>query len=240
MASMIRLDRFLSEMGAGSRSDVKKQIGYGNVTVNEKVIRKPETKIDPENDRIVYRKQPVVYQKNVYFMLNKPAGLLSATKDEKAPTVIGLFEKEHRKKLFCVGRLDQDTEGLLLVTDDGDFAHRLMSPKKHVPKCYEAVLDGIADETDVAAMREGITFDETFTTSPAELEILSTDSEKGRCVCRLTIYEGRFHQVKRMFEKRGKKVEALKRIRIGNLSLDPALSTGEYRMLTEEEIHTIC
>lgn len=240
MASMIRLDRFLSEMGVGSRSDVKKQIGFGNVTVNGKAIRKPETKINPEGDEIVYRKQKVEYRKNVYFMLNKPAGVISASEDRKMETVIDLFEKEHRKNLFCVGRLDKDTEGLLLVTDDGAFAHKLMSPKKHVPKCYEAVVSGIVDEEDVKAMKEGIRLDEEFTSSPAELEILNTDSDKERSVCRLTIYEGRFHQVKRMFEKRGKKVEALKRIRIGNLSLDPGLSVGEYRMLTEEERNSIC
>lgn len=246
MGSQVRLDKYLAEMGMGSRSEVKKNIGFGKVLVNGKAVRKPETKIVPGEDEVVYKKQPVEYKKNVYFMLNKPAGVLSATTDKKQKTVIDLFESEHRKNLFCVGRLDKDTTGLLLVTDDGDFFHRLMSPKRNVPKVYEVVCEGILGIDDIRIMKEGVPIEKDFVTSPAELEIIrklndeSKSREKlGTSLAMLTIYEGKFHQVKKMFDYVNKPVLKLKRVKIGNLYLDESLKPGEYRELTKEEIRNI-
>lgn len=239
MGSQIRLDRYLSEMGMGSRSEVKKNIGYGKVTVNGKIVRKPETKIIPGTDEVIYKKTVVEYKENVYFMLNKPAGILSATTDVKQKTVIDLFEGEHRKNLFCVGRLDKDVTGLLIVTDDGDFSHRLMSPKNKIPKVYKVLAEGILDEKDKEVLEKGIPLDGDFVTSPAHLKVEKVFEEEERTLCYLTIYEGKFHQVKRMFEYIHKPVVSLKRIKIGGVELDSKLKAGEYRELTKEEKESI-
>lgn len=239
MGSLLRLDRYLSEMGVGSRSEVKKNIGFGKVLVNGKAIRKPETKITPGIDEIIYKKNKVEYKKNVYYMLNKPAGLLSATSDKKQKTVIDLFEGESRKNLFCVGRLDKDATGLLLVTDDGDFSHRLMSPKNKVPKTYEVLCSGILGKEDIRIMEGGVPVEEDFLTSPAGLLIKEVYEEEVTSLAWLTIYEGKFHQVKKMFEYVNKPVKRLKRIKIGNLALDESLKPGEYRELTLEERENI-
>lgn len=239
MGSQIRLDRYLSEMGAGSRSEVKKNIGFGKVTVNGKIIRKPETKIIPGTDEVIYKKAAVEYKENVYFMLNKPAGILSASTDAKQKTVIDLFEGEHRKNLFCVGRLDKDVTGLLIVTDDGDFSHRLMSPKNKIPKVYEVLAEGILDEKDKEVLENGVPLDGDFVTSPAHLEIKEIFEKEERTLCYLTIYEGKFHQVKRMFDYIKKPVVRLKRIKIGGVGLDRKLKEGEYRELTKEEKENI-
>ena len=249
MGNQIRLDRYLSEMGMGSRSEVKKNIGFGKVSVNGKTVRKPETKISPGEDEVIYKKIPVEYKENVYFMLNKPAGILSATTDEKQKTVIDLFGAEHRKNLFCAGRLDKDTTGLLIVTDDGDFSHRLMSPKNKIPKVYMVLAEGILDEKDIETLEKGVPLDEDFVTSPAHLEVkeickppeVGSQEEHSQqsTLCYITIYEGKFHQVKRMFEYIHKPVISLKRIKIGGVELDSKLKPGEYRELTQGEKESI-
>ena len=234
---MMRLDKFLAEMGAGSRAEVKKQIRWGKVTVDGKTIRKPEYKLDETGAEVSYKGVPVSYQKQEYYMLNKPAGVVSATRDSKEKTVLDLIESKKRKDLFPVGRLDKDTEGLLLITNDGELAHRLLSPKKHVDKVYFAKVAGAVTEEDVVRFSEGIGLDHDEVAKPAGLEIL-TSGEISEI--RLTIQEGKYHQVKRMFQAVGKEVLYLKRLSMGSLVLDETLEPGQYRPLKEEELDTLC
>lgn len=234
---MIRLDKYLSEMGVGSRADVKKQIRWGKVTVDGKTIRQPEFKFDEQTATVTYKKQPVSYQKFEYYMLNKPAGVVSATTDKKEKTVLDLISETKRKDLFPVGRLDKDTEGLLLITNDGELSHQLLSPKKHVDKVYYARIKGIVAEEDVRQFQEGISIGEDEVCKPAKLEIQVAD-EISEIV--LTIQEGKFHQVKRMFHAVDKEVIYLKRLAMGSLTLDKDLKLGDYRKLTDEEIASLC
>ena len=235
---MIRLDKYLAEMGIGTRQEVKKQIRQGKVTVNGAVIKAPETKINENGDEVVVGGRMISYVSYEYYMLNKPAGVISATEDRKDTTVVDLIRDKKRKDLFPVGRLDKDTEGLLLITNDGDLAHRLLAPKKHVDKVYYAKIDGVVTEEDVKKFAEGIDIgtDEEEMTRPAKLDILKSGEESE---IRLTIHEGKFHQVKRMFLAVGKEVTYLKRERMGTLCLDENLKPGEYRLLTEEEIENV-
>ncbi|MGC4019762.1 MAG: pseudouridine synthase [Muricomes sp.] len=233
----LRLDKYLADMGAGTRSEVKKNIGKGQVWVNGLVVKKPETKIDTEQDEVIYQGRAVGYVEYEYYMLNKPAGVVSATEDKKAQTVIDLIESRQRKDLFPVGRLDKDTEGLLLITNDGQTAHRLLSPKKHVDKVYYARIKGRVSQGDVDIFSQGLDIGEERKTLPAKLLILNADEISE---IEVTIQEGKFHQVKRMFEAVGKEVLYLKRIRMGNLMLDDTLLPGTYRRLTEDEIKTLC
>lgn len=239
MKTSFRLDKYLADMSVGTRSEVKNLIKKGLVAVNGEVIRKPEYKVDIEKDDLVCRGEPVVYQTLVYYMLNKPAGVISATNDPKQKTVLDLITDKSRKDLFPVGRLDKDTVGLLLITNDGNLAHRLLSPKHHVDKCYFAKVQGNVTKDDAEKFAEGVnigTEDEPEITMPGKLDIIKSDDLSE---IRLTIQEGKFHQVKRMFQAVGKEVVYLKRERMGSLILDDNLAEGEYRMLTEEELKNL-
>ena len=239
MSEIIRLDKYLADMSIGTRQEVKKYIRQGRVKINEDIIKKPEYKIREDEDKITFDGAPVAYETFEYYMLNKPAGVISATEDKRDKTVLDLIKEKKRKDLFPVGRLDKDTEGLLLITNDGALAHRLLSPKKHVDKCYYAKISGGVTEDDVRVFKERInigTQEEPEWTMPAELKIL----EKGTVSrIRLTIREGKFHQVKRMFLAVGKEVVYLKRERMGALVLDEELAPGEYRKLTDSELKSI-
>ena len=235
---MMRLDKYLAEMGVGTRQEVKKQIRQGKVTVNGTVVKAADTKIDETYDEVTIGGRNISYVSYEYYMLNKPGGVVSATEDRRDTTVIDLIKDKKRKDLFPVGRLDKDTEGLLLITNDGDLAHRLLAPKKHVDKVYYAKIDGMVTEEDVKRFAEGIDIgaEEEEMTRPAKLDIMKSAEESE---IRLTIHEGKFHQVKRMFLAVGKEVTYLKRERMGTLCLDENLKPGEYRLLTEEEIENV-
>lgn len=230
MAKLMRLDKYLADMGCGTRTQVKDAIKKGRVSINDEKIKSPETKIDIETTIVYMDGQPISYVQTEYYMLNKPQGVVSATEDRKYKTVIDLIDDKSRKDLFPVGRLDIDTEGLLLITNDGDLAHRLLSPKKHVDKTYYVELDTKIPANAKEEMLQGITLEEEFKTMPATLELLNETT------CYLTIREGKFHQVKRMFEYFGCTVTYLKRISMGPLTLDETLKVGEYRLLTKEEL----
>ncbi len=230
MAKLMRLDKYLADMGCGTRTQVKDAIKKGRVSINDEKIKSPETKIDIETTIVYMDGQPISYVQTEYYMLNKPQGVVSATEDRKYKTVIDLIDDKSRKDLFPVGRLDIDTEGLLLITNDGDLAHRLLSPKKHVDKTYYVELDSKIPANAKEEMLQGITLEEEFKTMPATLELLNETT------CYLTIREGKFHQVKRMFEYFGCTVTYLKRISMGPLTLDETLKVGEYRLLTKEEL----
>lgn len=237
---MIRLDKYLADMGIGTRSQVKKEISKGTVKVNHTVIQKPETKIDIQKDHVTYLEEPVGYQDYEYYMLNKPAGVVSATEDKRDQTVLDLITGKKRKDLFPVGRLDKDTEGLLLITNDGALAHRLLAPAKHVDKVYYAVIEGVVTSADVQLFRSGIDIGEKDLTRSAALMILSVDELQNRSEIHLTIHEGKFHQVKRMFAAVDKEVIYLKRISMGSLILDQTLAPGAYRPLTDKELEELC
>ena len=235
---MMRLDKYLAEMGVGTRQEVKKQIRQGKAAVNGTVVKAADTKIDETSDEVTISGRNISYVSYEYYILNKPAGVVSATEDRRDTTVIDLIKEKKRKDLFPVGRLDKDTEGLLLITNDGDLAHRLLAPKKHVDKVYYAKIDGMVTEEDVKRFAEGIDIgaEEEEMTRPAKLDIMKSAEESE---IRLTIHEGKFHQVKRMFLAVGKEVTYLKRERMGTLCLDENLKPGEYRLLTEEEIENV-
>ncbi len=233
---MMRLDKFLAEMKVGSRSEVKQLIRKGQILVNDEVIKKPEWKVDERTDQVVFGGKKIEYAAFEYYMLNKPGGVVSATEDKKDPTVIDLIDTKKRNDLFPVGRLDKDTEGLLLITNDGKLAHELLSPKKHVDKVYFARIQGVVTDADAEAFKEGVnigSLKDPELTMPAELTILSSGKLSE---IRLRIQEGKFHQVKRMFQAVGKEVIYLKRETMGSLKLDQGLPLGEYRSLTDQEI----
>ena len=232
----LRLDKYLADMGIGTRTEVKKAITKGHVRVNEETVKRPEIKIDTEKDHVFYQGQMVAYAEYEYYMLNKPAGVVSATEDKNDSTVLDLIDEKQRKDLFPVGRLDKDTEGLLLITNDGELAHQLLSPKKHVDKVYFARIDGKVTEEDVRKFAEGLEIGEEKPILPAHLEILKSEEISK---IRLTIREGKFHQVKRMFHAVGKEVIYLKRLQMGSLVLDPRLALGEYRELTGQELEAL-
>lgn len=233
----MRLDKFLSECGICSRSESKIFIKKGMITVNGKKAAKGEEKIDPDNDEIMFKGQKIIYAEFEYYMLNKPAGVVSATEDKNDKTVIDLVPKPHAKDIFPVGRLDKDTEGLLIITNDGETAHRLLSPKKHVDKTYFVRTSGGEIGTEEAEKLEnGVDIGEEKLTLPAEIEILK-NGEISESL--LTIREGKFHQVKRMFKAVGREVIYLKRISMGNIKLDESLEKGECRKLSEDEIKIV-
>lgn len=232
---MERIDKILSNLGYGTRKDLKKIVKNGMVQVNGITIKDSAMKVDPEKDKIVINGEEIFYREFIYLMMNKPAGVISATFDNKDETVIDLLEVEHQVfEPFPVGRLDKDTVGLLLLTNDGDLNHRLISPKWKVDKVYFAKIDQKVIEEDIEKFKHGITLDDGYRCKEAILEIQKASEEGSEIV--LTIQEGKFHQVKRMFEAVGKKVTYLKRIEFGTLPLDEDLEEGEYRELTEEEI----
>ena len=231
---MMRLDKFLCETGFGTRSQVKDLLKKGQVTVNGAVAKKSEQKIDEHKDRVICQGIEASYEKYVYYMLHKPAGVVSATEDKREKTVLDLLKLEDRRDgIFPVGRLDKDTEGFLLLTDDGDLAHRLLSPRKHVDKTYYAKIAGSVTEAHIERFREGLDIGDEKKTLPAMLEILASEPETSEI--RITIHEGRFHQVKRMFEAVGCKVTYLKRLSMGAVALDETLAPGDYRPLNEKE-----
>ena len=232
---MERIDKILSNLGYGTRKDLKKIVKNGMVQVNGVIIKDSAMKVDPEKDKIVINGEEIFYREFIYLMMNKPAGVVSATFDNKDETVIDLLEVEHQVfEPFPVGRLDKDTVGLLLLTNDGDLNHRLISPKWKVDKVYFAKIDQKVTEEDIEKFKHGITLDDGYRCKEAILEIQKASEEGSEIV--LTIQEGKFHQVKRMFEAVGKKVTYLKRIEFGTLPLDEDLEDGEYRELTDEEI----
>ncbi|MEE1243840.1 pseudouridine synthase [Frisingicoccus sp.] len=229
----MRLDKYLTEMGIGSRSEVKQGIRKGFVKVNGMPAARPELKVT-EEDEVTWKGTPVIFVEYEYIMLNKPAGVISATEDARERTVLDLIKNCSRKDLFPVGRLDKDTEGLLLLTNDGDLAHRLLSPKHHVSKIYYAKVDGVMTERDIRLFKEGLKVDDSLTALPANLTILKTDENSSEI--QLEIYEGKFHQVKRMVHAVGKEVVYLKRLSMGSLLLDETLEPGAYRPLTSAEV----
>ncbi len=236
----MRIDKLLANMGYGSRKEVKKLLKSGAVKIDGESVNDPKTKVDPEKVEVTVNGELVEYREFIYLMMNKPPAVISATDDDTMETVVDLLEMEDVIfDPFPVGRLDRDTEGLLLLTNDGQLAHRLLSPKKHVPKTYYAVISGVVDDDDVQAFKEGVTLDDGYKTKPAALTILSADGELDRSEIEVTITEGKFHQVKRMFASVGKTVTYLQRISMGRLKLDETLELGEYRELTEEELEQL-
>ena len=229
---LIRLDKYLADMQVGTRSEVKELIRKKRVTVNDNIVTKPESKINTDGDSVNVDGNAVGYHEYEYFMLNKPAGVVSATDDNTCTTVIDLIKTNNRKDLFPVGRLDKDTEGLLIITNDGAMAHDLLSPKKHVDKEYYLRVEGCLTAEDCAACAEGLRLDDGLQCQPAELVLLTAGAESE---AHITIREGKFHQIKRMMAYLGKPVLYLERVRMGNLTLDPLLSRGAYRFLTPEE-----
>ena len=232
----VRLDKYLADMGIGTRTEVKQYIKSGRTAVNGHIIKRPECKVLPGQDTVLLDNIPVGYAEYEYYMLNKPQGVVSATKDNHDTTVLDLIEDKQRKDLFPVGRLDKDTEGLLLLTNDGELAHQLLSPRHHVNKTYFARVEGRITKEHQELFLQGITIEEAFKTMPAKLIILS---EGDISEIRITIQEGKFHQVKRMFEAIGSKVLYLKRLSMGPLMLDETLQPGEYRKLNEQEIQML-
>ena len=230
--SMLRLDKFLADMGKGTRSELKRELKKGLVTVNGKTEKSPERKIDPETDQVAYRGEPVCYEKFFYYMLNKPPGFVSATEDRRERTVMELMKGASGKGLFPVGRLDKDTEGLLMITNDGELAHRLLHPGRHVDKVYMAELAGPVTEEMIRLFAEGLDIGDDKPALPARLVVLENGP---RARTEITICEGRYHQVKRMAEAVGSRVLSLKRLSMGPLKLDENLPAGHYRPLTQEE-----
>lgn len=230
---LIRLDKYLADMGLGTRSQVKADIKKGKININGVVVKDPNLKIDSERDKVLFEGNPIVYEEFEYYMLNKPAGIISATTDNKEKTVVDLIDCKRKNDLFPVGRLDRDTEGLLLICNDGDLSHKLLSPKKHVDKTYYVCLDKPIDDEGIRQVCDGVYIEKDVKSLPAKLEKVS-DSQVF-----LTIHEGKFHQVKRMFHAVGCEVTYLKRISMGSLRLDESLKPGEYRPLTEEEIKNL-
>jgi len=230
VAKAERLDKILANLGVGSRKDLKLRIKRGEVTVDGIVVRDAEQKFDPEAVAITVAGEPVRYKKYIYLMLNKPAGYLTATEDRNAPTVLDLLDESYRSfDLFPAGRLDKDSEGLLLLTNDGDLTHRILSPKNHVDKLYFIRYDGVFAAGSEARFAEGLPIDGGYVCMPAKLELLPENSAY------VTIREGKYHQVKRMAEACGAKVTYLRRMRMGSLCLDENLLSGQYRELSDEE-----
>ena len=237
MAKKLRVDKVLSNLGYGSRAELKVYCKKGLVKINDKIISNPGTQVDTDIDKIEFNNEIVKYREFVYIMMNKPDGYLSATFDKRDPIVLDLIDPSYLTfEPFPVGRLDKDTEGLLVLTNDGQLAHRVLSPKKHVPKTYYAKIEGVVTEEDIKAFEKGVILDDGYETMPSQLKILKSDELSE---IELTIHEGKFHQVKRMFESVGKKVVYLKRLSMGKLMLDENLGLGEYRELTDEEVKLI-
>lgn len=238
----IRLDKYLADMQLGTRSQVKEFIRKKRICVNDEVVSLPDCKINTDKDTVTFDGRKITYHEYEYFMLNKPRGVLSATRDKNTPTVLDLITSKNRKDLFPVGRLDKDTEGLLLITNDGVLSHELLSPKKHVDKMYYAKVAGYIGQTVVDEFASGLLVDSEFTAMPANLYVLSTCDKgdlEGVSEVQITVQEGKYHQIKRMFEAVGSEVLYLKRLTFGALRLDTSLKPGEYRVLTQEEIKAL-
>lgn len=233
----MRLDKFFTSQSLATRKEAKELVKNGRVTVNGETVKIADMQIDPKHDIILLDGQNVSYKEYIYIMLNKPQGVVSATEDREHRTVLDLVPPElYRKGLFPAGRLDKDTEGFVLLTDDGDFAHRILSPKKHVPKTYHAVINKPIGQTDIAAFQEGLRLSDGTVCMRAELKVLE---EKEQPLVEVILREGKYHQVKRMFESRGKRVLFLKRVQIGGLPLDSNLASGACREILHKELDKI-
>ncbi len=270
MKATIRLDKMLGNLGYGTRSEIKQWVKQGAVTVNGEVVKDHGRKVAPNDDAVALNGETIRYRDTVYVLLHKPAGVVSATEDFWDRTVIDLLDEDVTVlSPFPVGRLDKDTEGLLLITNDGKLSHELLSPRKHVPKTYRALVAGAVGGEDAKAFGNGVALDDGYVTMPAQLRVLaSAESAAGGGMkadepsdaaemsavlifapsgpeapplswIELTIHEGKFHQVKRMFEAVGKKVLYLRRVAMGPLRLDPELAPGEWRELTQEEVDNL-
>lgn len=231
----IRLDKYLADMGLGTRTEVKRDIKKGRISVNGEIVKSPEYKIDIQTDVVLADGKEIAYEELVYYMLNKPQGVVSATEDRRDKTVLDLISEKKRKDLFPVGRLDKDTEGLLLITNDGELAHNLLSPKKHVDKKYFVRLKAPLSEENRKRLEEGVDIGEDKLTLPAQVFVLNEERDEAEIIIR----EGKFHQIKRMFHAVGNEVVFLKRLSMGSLVLDEALLPGEYRLLTPQEIERL-
>ncbi|MCX7920443.1 MAG: rRNA pseudouridine synthase [Clostridia bacterium] len=237
MRATQRLDKVLSNFGYGTRSEIKQIVKQGIVKVDGKTVKDSSMHVDPKNSVIEIGTEVLNYREFIYLMMNKPDGVISATYDNKLKTVVDILPDEYKHfDLFPVGRLDIDTEGLLIMTNDGQLAHELLSPKKHVPKRYYALVEGMVTEDDKEKFKEGVELDDGYKTLPADLYILKSGELSE---IELVIYEGKFHQVKRMFEAVGKKVKYLKRIAMGDLKLDETLELGKCKELTMVDIATL-
>ncbi|MFD1673493.1 pseudouridine synthase [Alicyclobacillus fodiniaquatilis] len=233
----MRLDKWLAHTGVGTRTEVKKAIRAQRVMVNGEVARDPGAHVTPGVDTVEFDGEALEYQAHAYFMMYKPQGVLSATEDVRDPVVTDLLAPQDAHfAVFPVGRLDKDAEGLLLLTNDGQLTHQLLAPKKHVAKIYYVEVTGTLTQQDVDAMEKGIVLEDGYQSMPAMLEIIEADLTSS---ARITIYEGKFHQIKRMFDMLGKPVTFLKRLQMGPLVLDEALQPGEYRPLTEQECNAL-
>ena len=229
----MRLDKFLKECNVCSRSESKQVLKKGLIKVNDKVIKDASYKVDENKDVVRYDNNIIKYEEFVYIMLNKPAGVVSATEDTKDTTVVDLVSEYKHKEIFPFGRLDKDSVGLVILSNDGKLAHELLSPKKHVSKVYYLKIKGRLNESDIEAFKKGITLEDGYITKEGKLEIIKSDDISE---CYATISEGKFHQLKRMFISLDKEVVYLKRIKFKDIELDESLNEGEYRLLTQEEI----
>ena len=233
----MRLDKFISATTTLSRAEAKKIIKKG-ILINDILVKSPDYKIDEINDQVIVNGNRLFYQKYVYIMMNKPQNVISATEDAIDKTVVDLLEgKDRIYKVFPVGRLDKDTEGLMLLTNDGELAHKLISPKKDVEKKYYVEVSGELKEEHLELVKDGLVIDEGYKCKSARLEIL--ESSKVKIIANIYITEGKFHQVKRMMKALGTTVTYLKRLSIGTLELDKTLKLGEYRYLTDKEIKNL-
>lgn len=236
----MRLDKLLAHSGLGTRKEVKKLLKKKIVEVNEEVVTDPKVHVDLDVDHVTVSGETLDYQEFIYLMMNKPQGVISATEDNMHETVLDLLEmQDSLQEPHPVGRLDIDTEGLLLLTNDGKLTHRLLSPKHHVDKLYYAEVDGIVTEEDQVIFEQGVILDDDYQTLPAKLEIISVNEEENTSVIKLVIQEGKFHQVKRMMQAVGKEVTYLKRLEMGPLKLDDQLELGAYRELTSDELELL-
>lgn len=234
-----RLDKILAHVGVGTRSELKRLAKEGAIYVNGVKVKDSGMQVNPDKDTIQVNGETVLYREFVYLMMNKPQGVVSATEDNRDRTVVDLLDAAYAPfEVFPVGRLDKDTEGFLLLTNDGKLSHNLLSPRKHVPKTYYAKVEWEVTEAVAEAFAQGVTLDDGYETLPGVLKILSTGNEIGGVPSEieLTIMEGKFHQVKRMFQAVGKKVVYLKRISMGPLELDLSLALGQVRELTQDEL----
>lgn len=234
----MRLDKYLSDMGLASRSDIKKEIRKGLVRVNGEIIRDSSFSV-PLHASVSYRGEEVCYEEFSYYMMNKPIGVLSSTEDRKQKTVLNLITEKHRKDLFPVGRLDKDSEGLILIMNDGQLAHTLLSPKNHIEKRYYIEIPVLLEDSDIAPLRFGIQYDKDLIAEPAKVRILSAEKEK--TAMEIIITEGKFHQIKKMFLALSENyiVTKLKRLSMGKVVLDENLAPGDYRRLSAEEIEAL-
>lgn len=236
----MRIDKLLSNLGIGTRSEIKKMIKQKQIKINGELVKNGKDQLDPDAAQVTVNDQPVAIQLTKYLMLNKPQNVITATEDASQQTVLDLIAKNDRVKgLAPVGRLDKDTTGLLLLTNDGQLAHRLLAPHKHVAKTYQATIDGLVTSETVDKFKNGIKLKDGTLCKPADLKIISTSEDEKQSQIEITITEGKYHQIKRMFAACGMHVAALNRIAMGPLKLDSSLKPGQSRPLSENEIQSL-